>query len=143
MFGSSPPPPGTVLCYAYLWARQADAGRDEGEKDRPAALVLSRMPDQGPCVVLPITHTPPDRAADAIEIPRSERERLGLDGERSWIVLSEINVFNWPGPDLRPVPSRDPATVMYGRLSRGLFARLVAAVKDRLRDRPPRQVARE
>jgi hypothetical protein len=32
------------------------------------------------------------------------KRHLGLDGERSWIVLDEINDFIWPGHDLRPVP---------------------------------------
>ena len=33
---------------------------------------------------------------------------LGLDGERSWVVLDEVNDFIWPGFDLRPVPGSTP-----------------------------------
>lgn len=30
------PTPGLVIGYAYLWEREARAGRDESVKDRPA-----------------------------------------------------------------------------------------------------------
>ncbi|GCA49862.1 hypothetical protein KGO5_02308 [Sinorhizobium sp. KGO-5] len=55
--------------------------------------------------VLPITHTPPGKPDEAIEIPPTTKRRLGLDDEPSWIVLSESNRFAWPGPDIRPVDS--------------------------------------
>ena len=54
--------------------------------------------------VLPITHAPPLDRSEAIEIPQRAKQRLELDDERSWIVLSESNRFVWPGPDLRPPP---------------------------------------
>lgn len=57
-------------------------------------------------LVAPITHTAPARSADAIEIPRNVRERLGLDRERGWIVLTELNRFIWPGPDIRVAPGQ-------------------------------------
>ena len=47
-------------------------------------------------------HAPPDREGDAIEIPLETKKRLGLDSERSWIMITEANEFVWPGPDLRP-----------------------------------------
>ena len=50
------------------------------------------------------------------------RIALGLDCERSWIVVSEGNDFNWPGPDLRPQPGGDMSTVAYGFLPPRLFA---------------------
>jgi hypothetical protein len=53
-------------------------------------------------LVLPITHTTPQHADDAIEIQTATKQRLGLDAERSWIVISEVNEFVWPGPDLWP-----------------------------------------
>ncbi len=51
--------------------------------------------------VLPITHSQPSHADDAIEIPSATKRRLGLDDERSWLVLTESNRFV-PGPDVRP-----------------------------------------
>ncbi|AJD46361.1 hypothetical protein RGR602_PC02342 (plasmid) [Rhizobium gallicum bv. gallicum R602sp] len=52
--------------------------------------------------VLPVTHSPPSKPEEAIEIPAATKRRLGLDDERSWIVLTESNRFVWPGPDIRP-----------------------------------------
>ena len=66
--------------------------------------------------VLPITHTPPADHRDAIEIPPATKIRLGLDDDRSWIILTEANDFIWPGPDLRAVPGTNPSTVTYGFL---------------------------
>jgi hypothetical protein len=99
---------GLVIRYSYLWKREFDAGRDEGTKDRPCAIVLAVVHDDGEkeVLVLPITHSPPADPADAIEIPTATKNRLGLDSERSWIVITEANEFIWPGPDLRPVPGR-------------------------------------
>jgi len=115
---------GYIFRYSYLWHRQHIEGREEGEKDRPClVLALVKIETDGSSVVrvLPTTHTPPSDPADAIEIPRSVKERLGLDGERSWIVLTESNWFVWPGPDLRPV---DSDTGYYGAIPPALFAQV-------------------
>jgi hypothetical protein len=39
-----------------------------------------------------------------VEIPVRVKQRLGLDDDRSWIVLTESNRFVWPGPDMRAPP---------------------------------------
>lgn len=124
---------GLVIRYSYLWKREFDAGRDEGTKDRPCAIVMAVIDEDGDkeVWVLPITHTPPVNAADAIEIPTLTKNRLGLDSERSWIVVTEANVFVWPGPDLRPVPGRDTSTIVYGALPPRFFAH----VRDRFLER--------
>ena len=84
-------------------------------------------------LVLPITHTPPHNPADAIEIPFHTKNRLGLDSDRSWIVIAEANEFVWPGPDLRPIQGRDESTIAYGTLPPRFFAH----VRDKflMRDR--------
>ncbi|NNU62909.1 plasmid maintenance toxin (PemK-like) [Ochrobactrum soli] len=80
------------------------------------------LEDGSPVVrVLPVTHTPPQRADEAVEIPAATKRRLGLDDARSWIVLSESNRFVWPGPDLRPV---DGDSGYYGPLPPTLFAEI-------------------
>jgi hypothetical protein len=118
------PIPGLVIRYSYLWRREHLAGHEEGQKDRPCAIVAAiRREDDGEIhvLVLPITHTAPDADAVAIEIPQPVKKRLGLDAERSWIVISEYNEFVWPGPDLRPVSGAGDGTVAYGRLPDDLF----------------------
>ena len=142
MIPSNPPIAGTVIRYSYLWKREADEGREDGEKDRPVALLLAKARDEGDCIVIPITHTPPDDSATAIEIPDTERARLDLDSERSWIILTEFNAFLWPGPDLRPVPGKEPGTVIYGTLSRGLYKRVLAQVQVLIRARMVNAVSR-
>lgn len=56
--------------------------------------------------------------------PRAVKRHLGLDAARSWVVLSESNLFDWPGPDLRPVGDRDDGSVAYGFLPPRYFAEL-------------------
>lgn len=124
------PRPGLVIRYSYLWEREASAGREEGAKDRPCAVILVILREgRNPIVrVLPITHAPPANPSDALEIPTGTKNRLGFDGERSWVVLVEANDFIWPGPDLRPIPGRDSGSIAYGFLPPGFMR----ALKERL-----------
>ena len=99
---------GHILRYSYLWHWQHLEGREEGDKDRPCLVLalVATLEDGTPVVrVLPITHAPPKNAEDALEIPAAVKNRLRLDEERSWIILTESNRFAWPGPDLRPLDS--------------------------------------
>jgi hypothetical protein len=130
------PVAGLVIRYAYLWRREAEAGREEGAKDRPAAIVAAVRREAGETLVyvLPITHATPRLAGHFVEIPGPTKARLGLDGDRSFVILTEVNVFAWPGPDLRMVPGRGPDSAVYGMLPPGFmrvvqerFARLLAA----------------
>ena len=88
--------------------------------------------------VVPVTHSPPHDATAAVAIPASVKQRLRLDHERSWIVVSEANVFAWPGPDLRFVPGRGRASAAYGFLPPALFK----VVRDRFLERARRRQAR-
>ena len=138
------PKPGLVIRYAYLWESEAREGREEGSKDRPCAIVLVVLREGNhPIVrVLPVTHSPPSDTTDALEIPAATKKRLGLDSERSWVVLTEANDFIWPGPDLRPVPGSDPGTVAYGFLPPGFMRVLRERLKHRWRERRPSVVGR-
>lgn len=51
--------------------------------------------------------------------------RLGLDEDRSWIILTEANRFTWPGPDLR-ILNDDSGIVAYGLLPQALFDEVTA-----------------
>ena len=131
------PRPGLVIRYSYLWESEARLGREEGAKDRPCAIILVILREgEHPIVrVLPVTHTPPADPADALEIPQPTKQRLGLDSERSWVMLSEANDFIWPGPDLRPAVNGDPASVAYGMLPPGFMAVLRGRLAQRRREK--------
>ena len=77
-----------------------------------------------------------------MEIPRLTKLRLGLDDDRSWIVLSEANQFTWPGPDLRPSVAGDIASVAFGELPADLFRKVRAAFVQAYRERRARMVQR-
>ena len=138
------PQPGLVVRYSYLWEREAREGRDEGVKDRPCAIVLVVLREESsPLVrVLPITHSAPTDPADALEIPLTTKQRLGLDTERSWVILSEANDFIWPGPDLRPLTSGDLESVAYGMLPPTFLRVLRERLSQRRRSRPSNTVKR-
>ncbi len=127
------PQVGQIIRYAYLWKREAEAGLEEGRKDRPAVIVVAqrREGDDIRVVVAPITHTPPTDPGDALEVPHATCRRVGLDGERQWIVVSELNSFLWPGPDLRPLAGQGTASVIMGLLP----AKLSAMLNERLQAR--------
>ena len=102
--------------------------------------IVALQEDGTPVVrVLPITHTPPSDPAVAIEIPAAVKQRLRLDHERSWIVLTESNRFAWPGPDVRPLENESG---YYGPLPPALFAavkrRFVAIAKSLAHQSRPR-----
>lgn len=115
-----------VIRYAYLWRSEHARGLEEGAKDRPCAVLFAVTDDAGDrkVIVLPVTHTPPRDSALAVEIPAATKRRLGLDDARSWIVIAEANRFTWPGPDLRPMKSGDPFSVVYGELPANLFRKI-------------------
>lgn len=118
------PGPGLVIRYDYLWTHEAAAGRDQG-KERPACLVAATDSAVRPrfVVILPITHTPPVGDTVGIEIPPPVGRALGLDDGRSWIVVSEHNVDEWPNSGLAPLPGQ-PATFSYGFIPPRLFVRV-------------------
>jgi hypothetical protein len=119
------PVSGLVIRYSYLWQSEHERRQDEGVKDRPCAVILVTRQSDGDEVitVLPITHTPPQNSALAMEIPGPTKLRLGLDSERSWVVLTEGNRFIWPGPDLRPAGGKLDS-VAYGLLPQAFFHQL-------------------
>lgn len=80
-------------------------------------------------VVVPITHRAPRDSTVAVEIPARVKAHLGLDGERSWIIVNEFNVFVWPGLDLRPI-RRGEAQVHYGWLPPRLFDQVIAKFRE-------------
>ena len=128
------PEPGLVVSYSYLWHGEYAAGREEGTKNRPSVVVLVVEASEGeaPLVtVLPVTHSAPHESGSAIEIPARVKQHLGLDSERSWIVVSEGNEFVWPGYDLRKRPRSD--SYAYGILPGRFYDQVRAAFVDWVR----------
>ena len=78
--------------------------------------------------VAPITHLPPSPGVQAIEVPPRVKQALKLDGERSWIILDEVNEFTWPGFDIRPVPGSD--RFYYGFIPPRLYDIVIAQLLE-------------
>lgn len=136
---------GLVISYSYLWHHEHNTGRDEGTKSRPCVIVLAiKRPADGTLMVrvAPVTHRPPGVAAAALEIPRAVKRHLGLDDERSWIILDEVNEFVWPGFELRPIPpSHD--RFAYGFLPPRLFDQVMATLGRIWTERQGRSTPRD
>jgi hypothetical protein len=138
------PLPGLVIRYSFLWSREARSGVTEGRKDRPCAIILATRPDihgETRVVVVPVTHAPPRDPDTAVELPRDVKQALGLDPESSWICLDEINVFAWPGYDLRRIPGSERYD--YGVLPERLFLQVRDGVVALHRSRRARLVPRD
>jgi len=119
-----------VISYAYVWDREARGGQEEGRKNRPCviALAVERQPDGETFVtVLPVTHRAPDDAAAGVEIPRAVKQHLGLDDQRSWVVVSQGDQFVWPGHDLRKARGSDRYD--YGFLPPRFFYQILTAFR--------------
>lgn len=102
------PEVGLVISYSYLWKHEQDAGAEEGRKVRPCVIILAveQEGEHTRVTVAPVTHTPPRGETEAVEIPAKVKRHLNLDDERSWVMVSEVNEFAWPGFDLRPIPGK-------------------------------------
>lgn len=123
------PFPGLVLHYSYLWRDERVRGLEEGRKDRPCVIAAVLEGEGGPvALVTPITHRRPSPPSIGIEIPPVTSQRLGLDHDRSWIIVTELNRFQWPGVDLRPIPKT--GQFAYGMLPPRLFSQVSAALRD-------------
>ena len=120
------PFPGLVISYSYLWRKDYLAGQEEGVKERPCAIVLSKklQGDDTVVTVAAITHSEPENPGRAVEIPLKVKEYLNLDSERSWIICTEMNRFIWPGPDIRPIARRGDKKYSYGVLPPRLFSKV-------------------
>ena len=122
------PEAGLVISYAYLWHHEHQAGREEGQKDRPSVIALAVEREAAGATlvtVLPITHRAPVDPASAVEMPLPVKRHLGLDDDPSWIVVAEGNEFVWPGYDLRKLPHSDRYD--YGFLPPSFFNRVLEA----------------
>lgn len=124
------PEPGRVIHYEYLWRHEYEAGEEEGSKQRPCAIIVAVTDSEGKTetVVAPITHRRPVPPSIGIEIPPRVKSHLGLDDKPSWVITTDLNTFEWPGPDLYPVPGAR-RRFDYGLLPPRLFEQIRASVE--------------
>ena|ERR1700730_9234785 len=130
------PEPGLVICYSYLWKREREKRQVEGLKSRPCVVVLSfeaskQFPGRFVVDVAPVTHS---QGEEGVEIPIAVKLRMGLDGDHSWIVTSEVNRFIWQGPDVRPVRHLRPISEdewHWGFLANDIFRKVIAQIAER------------
>lgn len=126
------PEPGLVIPYAYLWRHEHRKGQEEGRKTRPSVIVLAVRNEKSGLhrvTVAAITHTPPAKDGEAIEVPPRVKQALGLDDERSWVVVDEVNQFTWPGYDIRPVPGTKDR-FSYGFIPPRLYDAIIARILE-------------
>jgi hypothetical protein len=69
---------------------------------------------------------------EPIEVPLATKARLCLDGERSWIITTEVNRFIWPGPDIRPATE---GKYSYGLLPAAMTRDLIAQIRANAEDK--------
>lgn len=92
--------------------------------------------------VAPVTHTPPAKDGEAIELPSRVKQALGLDDDRSWIVLDEVNQFGWPGYDIRPVPGSKDRFV-YGFIPPKLYDTIIGRILELVAARRVTEISRD
>jgi hypothetical protein len=126
------PEPGLVIHYEYLWRHESGRGEESGAKRRPCAIIVAVTGETGEIetVVAPITHLEPTPPSEGIEIPLRVKKYLGLDEQRSWVIVTDLNVFHWPGIDIYPVPRSPPGTFEYGPLPPKLFDQIRARIVE-------------
>lgn len=125
------PEAGLVISYAYLWSNEFRRGKIEGVKNRPCAIVLVVEHESigNKVTVAPITHTEPLNPDMALEIPPKVKAHLGLDTNRSWIILDDFNEFIWPGYDLRALAGK-PGSYDYGFLPPLFLKQIITKIID-------------
>ena len=121
-----------AVCF-FLICFQIPSGLDRGTKGAAGKVRIT---------VVPITHSKPASPDDGILVPPKVRQHLGLDNEPQWVIIGELNEFDWPGPDIFPVPGGRYNQFEYGFLPPAFFDDIVAAIlalnASALRDPPER-----
>jgi len=127
------PEVGLVISFAYLWNHEQQQGQTEGVKNRPCVIVtaVEKVEELVVVTVSPITHSAPESEGLGIEIPLRVKTHLGLDAESSWVILTEVNRFTWPGYDLRAISTQNPRIdygfippVLFEKIKQGILARI-------------------
>jgi hypothetical protein len=129
---------GSVIRYAYLWAREHGRGEETGRKSRPTCVMLITRSRDGREIPLffPITSRDPVAGAHAVEIPEIEARRVRLYTP-AWVIVDEFNT-----DDIKTsfaIEDRQPL----GVFSRAFMARVAAAASAAIRAGHSRAVPRD
>jgi hypothetical protein len=57
------------------------------------------------------------------------KRKLGLDDLPSWIITTELNIFTWPGFDIRPI-NKSKSEYVYGYLPIDVFEKVKASINN-------------
>ena len=141
------PKPGLVIRYDFLWKEEERAGRTEGRKDRPCAIVVATRPNPNgsrTVVLCPITHTPPKDEDSAVEIPVKMARYLSLDNDRMWIKTHQVNILEWEKrfPPTGVVPA-SKGRWAFGQLHAALTKQVIEQVRNKSRSGGLDKVKRE
>lgn len=92
-------------------------------------VVLARLVsgDRTELLVAPITHSLPP-PGEGVAIPERVKRQLGLDDDPSWVIVTELNRFTWPGPDIRLARGQD--SPLHGALPTKLFDQVRRGIGD-------------
>ncbi|MEX2326269.1 MAG: hypothetical protein WD558_00935, partial [Pseudomonadales bacterium] len=110
------PEVGLVIRHLYLWRDEKAKGQEEGRKARPCLIVHIRKNeyDETEVFICPITHAPPHKDTPSIEIPHATKQRLKLDGDKSWLITGEVNRQRYASCEPLSVPASNISTVSTG-----------------------------
>ena len=132
------PEVGDVVAFEYLWKDESDQGRVEGIKTRPCVVVSV---GSGPRIVLmPITSQDPGELP-AVRLSGNVLVNIGLT-RPSWIMISEVNVSDWPGFDFRHAHPPVGGWWRYGRLADKLLEQVIDSFQTAISSKNLRVVKR-
>ena len=132
---------GRVVHYGFIWAGSDRGAPPDAAKSRPCLIADVEEvsePDAGGRRVrrvtyLPISHTPPRKGEEAIEVPPRVAQHLGLTREKSYIYVSYAVEDDWPF-DLEPKPGS--AECDHGLVPPRLFEAIAERFASHLRRHP-------
>ena len=133
-----------MICYEFLWSHEHEADLSEGEKRRPCVIVLTVSDRRGETIVTvaPITHNEPDNPNHGVEVPRRVKDHLNLDQKKSWVIVTDLNEFIWPGDYVFPIPGGRQDQYDYGTIPQALLT-LISQKIDQLAEMQKHLIPRD
>lgn len=131
---------GSVVLYAYLWARERDRGEESGRKARPACVMMILRGKDGRSTPLffPITSRHPIKGTHAVEIPEIEARRARLYSP-AWVIVDE---FNTDAIETSfAIEDREPLGTFSRKFMSAIAAAAAAAIRDGVSKVVPRSPA--